>query len=83
MTSIALDAAALVSAFVTPGGEAEAIYRGTLEGDTDLVTSPDVLLEFATLLTERFGWDPVMAGHAVMHVARVAAEARSSRGTLS
>lgn len=80
MTSIALDAAALVSAFVTPGSDAEANYRGTLEGDTDLVTSPDVLLEFATLLTGSFGWDQVMTEHAVMHVARVAAPIRSGGG---
>jgi hypothetical protein len=66
------DAGALASAFARPGSDEEAAYRRALEGEDELVTSPAVLFEFATLLTERFGWDPVMAEHAVMHVARVA-----------
>ena len=67
------DAGALASAFVAPGSAAEGAYRRALEGEVELVTSPALLLEFATLLTDRFGWDPVMAEHAVMQVARVAA----------
>ena len=68
-----LEAGVLASAFVTPGSTSEAAYRRVLEGEDELVTSPSVLLEFATLLTERLGWDPVMVEHAVTHVARVAA----------
>ena len=70
---VTLDAGALASAFVAPGGGDETAYRRVLEGEDELVTSPAVLLEFATLLIERFGWDPVMAEHAVTHVAGVAA----------
>ena len=80
---VMLDAGALASAFVAPGSAEEAAYRRALEGKVDLVTSPGVLLEFATLLTGPFGWDPVMAEHAIMHVARVAAEVRSGGGTES
>ena len=79
MTSVALDAGALVSAFVIPGSDAEATYRRALEGDTALVTTRGTLLSFATLLTDRFGWDPAMAAHAVMHVAS-AVEIRSGGG---
>ena len=79
MTSVALDAAAFVSAFVTPGSDAEVTYRRALEGDTELVITPGTLISFATLLTDRFGWDPAMAAHAVMHVAR-AADIRSGGG---
>jgi predicted nucleic acid-binding protein len=70
---VVLDAGALAAAFVAPGGSDEAAYRRAIEGEDELVTSPAVLLEFATLLTGRFGWDPVMAEHAVTQVARVAA----------
>jgi predicted nucleic acid-binding protein len=70
---VSLDAGVLASAFVAPGSAEEAAYRRALEGEVELVTSPAVLLEFATLLTGRLGWDPVMAEHAVTHVARVAA----------
>jgi uncharacterized protein with PIN domain len=63
----------LATAFVVPGSDEEAAYRRALEGEVELVTSPAVLLEVATLLTRRFGWDPVMAEHAVTQVARVAA----------
>lgn len=70
---VSLDAGVLASAFVAPGSADEATYRLALEGEVPLVTSPKVLLEFARLLVERLGWDPVMAEHAVTHVARVAA----------
>ena len=63
----------LAAAFVSPGSGQEVAYRRALEGEDELVTSPAVLLGFATLLTERLGWDPDMAGHAVANVARVAA----------
>jgi hypothetical protein len=63
----------LAAAFVAPGSDEEAAYRLALEGEVELVTSPAVLLGFATLLTRRLGWDPVMAEHAVTQVARVAA----------
>jgi hypothetical protein len=69
---VSLDAGALASAFVSPGGHSEAAYRRVIEGEDELVTSPAELLGFASLLTDRFGWDPVMAEHAVTHVARVA-----------
>ena len=69
---VTLDAGALASAFVAPGSTDEAAYRRVLEGEDELVTSPAVLFEFATLLIRRFGWDPIMAEHAVTHVARVA-----------
>jgi hypothetical protein len=68
-----LEAGVLAAAFVAPGSAAEAEYRRALECEVELVTSPAVLLEFATLLVERFGWEPVMAEHAVTHVARNAA----------
>ncbi|HJS26830.1 MAG TPA: hypothetical protein VJ913_06875 [Actinomycetota bacterium] len=70
------DAGALAAAFVAPGSAAEGAYRRALEAEVELVASPALLLEFATLLTERFGWDPIMAEHAVTHVARVAAVVR-------
>lgn len=69
---VTLDAGELASAFVAPGSDQEAAYRRALEGEVELVTSPGVLLEFATLLTERLGWDPVMAENAVTHVATIA-----------
>lgn len=70
---VTLGAAELASAFVAPGSEEEAAYRRALEGVDDLVTSPAVLLELATLLVEALRWDPAMAEHAVSHVARAAA----------
>ena len=66
------DAGELAFAFVAPGSDEEAAYRRALEGEDELVTSPALLLEFARLLTERFGWDPVMAEHAVTQVAGIA-----------
>jgi hypothetical protein len=70
---VTLEAGELAFAFVAPGSAAEVAYRRALEREVELVTSSRVLLEFATLLTERFGWDPVMAEHAVTQVARIAA----------
>jgi hypothetical protein len=70
---VSLDAGELAAAFVAPGSYEEAAYRRALEGEVGLVTSPGVLLELATLLIERLGWDPAMAEHAVTHVARIAA----------
>jgi hypothetical protein len=71
------DAGRLASAFVFPGSAEEAAYRRFLEGEDELVTSPATLFEFARILIEGFGWDPVMAEHAVTHVARVAVGVRS------
>ena len=74
------DAGTLTSAFVSPGSAEEAAYRRILEGEVELVTSPATLWLFARVLIDGFGWDPVMAEHAVTHVARVAADVRSDAG---
>jgi hypothetical protein len=75
---IELRAEALAHAFVMPGSGEEAAYRRAVEGEDELVTSPTILMDFATLL-EHLGWDPVMAEDAVVHVARVAAEVTGRR----
>ncbi len=71
MTEI-LEADVLVRAFVAPGSAEETAFRRVLEGEVDLVTKPSLLFEFAKLLAGPFGWDPVVAEHAVAQVARVA-----------
>ena len=68
-----LDARVLVEAFVLPGSDAEAAYRGLLEGRTESSTTPSAVAELARLLVDELGWAPAMAAEAVAQVARIGA----------
>jgi len=69
---VVLDTNILISAFVFPGGNPEAVYRLALEGRIELVTSPALLAEFARVLVDKFGWEDARTEEAVAHAARVA-----------
>ena len=73
---VVLDTNILISAFVFPGGNPEAVYRLALDGRIELVTSPVLLAEFARVLADKFGWEEGWTEEAVAHVARTAVIAR-------
>ena len=68
---VVLDTNILISAFVFPGGPPEDVFRATLEGRIELVTSPAILAELGRVLTSKFGWEPSIAEEAVAQVARI------------
>lgn len=73
---VVLDTNILISAFVFPGGAPEFVYRAAIERRIDVVSSPPLLTEFGRVLSEKFGWEPAMAGRAVEQVARIATVVR-------
>ncbi len=70
---VVLDTNILISALIFPGGAPEAVYRLALEGRMELVTSRPLLAELGRILTDKFGWDPGRAEHAVAQVTRLGA----------
>lgn len=67
-----LDTNVLISAFVFPGGEPEAVYRLALEGRLEIGTSRPLLAEFGRVLEQKFGWDPDRVEAAVAQMTRIA-----------
>jgi putative PIN family toxin of toxin-antitoxin system len=67
-----LDTNVLISAILFPGGATEAVFRMTLEGTIELVTSTALLTEFARVLTEKFGHNDAQARERVRRIVAVA-----------
>ena len=53
---VVLDTNIFISAFVIPGGKAEAAYSHALRKDFTLYSSVAILTEMAQKLREKFGW---------------------------
>ena len=70
---VVLDTNVLISAYVFPGGNPEAVYRLVLGGAVELVTSRPLLAEFGRVLESKFGWEPSKSEEVVRQVARLAA----------
>ena len=69
---VVLDTFVLISAFVFPGGNPEAVYRLVLAGTVELITSRSLLTEFGRVLESKFGWAPSRSEEAVRQLARLA-----------
>lgn len=69
---VVLDTNILVSAFLFPGGNPEAVYRRVIEGRLAMVTSTALLTEFAQVLTDKFGWAQTMADDALTQIIVIA-----------
>jgi len=68
-----LDTNVLISAYLFPGGKAEAVYRLAIEGRLEIGTSLTLLAEFGRVLGQKFGWIPDQVEAAVAQAARIAA----------
>ena len=69
---VVFDTNIFISAFITPGGRAEAAWLGAIEGRFSLFTSVPILTETASKLREKFKWDDEHITAAVRHAAAVA-----------
>ncbi len=68
-----LDTNVLISAYVFPGGNPEAVYRLALEGRLEIGTSRTLLAEFGRVLGQKFGWTMDRVETAVAQITRIAA----------
>ena len=69
---VVFDTNIFISAFITPGGRAEAAWLGSIEGRFFLFTSVPILTETASKLRAKFKWDDEHITAAVRHAAAVA-----------
>ena len=69
---VVFDTNIFISAFITPGGRAEAAWLGAIEGRFSLFTSVPILTETASKLRAKFTWDDEHITAAVRHAAAVA-----------
>ncbi|HLF98834.1 MAG TPA: putative toxin-antitoxin system toxin component, PIN family [Acidimicrobiia bacterium] len=69
---VVLDTNVLVSAFLFPGGNPEAVYRRAIDGRLAMVTSAPLLSELARVLTDKFGWEQAMSDSALTQVVVIA-----------
>jgi putative PIN family toxin of toxin-antitoxin system len=68
---VVFDTNIFISAFITPGGRAEAAWLGSIEGRFFLFTSVPILTETASKLRGKFRWDDEHITAAIRHVAAV------------
>jgi len=68
---VVLDTNILVSAYVFPGGNPEAVFRLVLGGSVELVTTLPLLAEFGRVLETKFGWAPSTSEEAVRQIVRL------------
>lgn len=67
-----LDTNVLISAYVFPGGKPEEVYRLAIEGRLEIGTSRTLLMEFARVLDQKFGWNADRVEAAVAQLTRIA-----------
>jgi uncharacterized protein len=76
---VVFDTNIYISAFITPGGRAEAAWLRAIEGEIELFTSVPILTETAHKLREKFRWDDAHITSAIRHVAAVASVVKPPR----
>jgi putative PIN family toxin of toxin-antitoxin system len=69
---VVLDTNIFISAFVIPGGKAEAAYSHALRKDFTLYSSVAILTETAQKLREKFGWQQDKITSLLKAIAKVA-----------
>ena len=69
---VVLDTNIFISAFVIPGGKAEAAYSHALRKDFTLYSSVAILTETAQTLREKFGWQQDKITSLLKAIAKVA-----------
>jgi len=68
---VVFDTNIYISAYITPGGRAEAALLRAVQGEVELFTSIPILTETARKLREKFKWDDEHITAAVRHAAAV------------
>ena len=76
---IVFDASIYVSAFVIPGGQAEAALLKAVEGEAQLVVSRAIIHELLEVLARKFGRDPEELAHVAVFLAELADVVRPRR----
>jgi len=69
---VVFDTNIFISAFVIPGGKAEAVYSDALRKDFTLYSSVAILTETAQKLREKFGWQQDKITSLLKAIAKVA-----------
>jgi putative PIN family toxin of toxin-antitoxin system len=69
---VVFDTNIFISAFVIPGGKAEAVYSHALRKDFTLYSSVAILTETAQKLREKFGWQQDKITSLLKAIAKVA-----------
>ena len=69
---VVFDTNIFISAFVIPGGKAEAAYSHALKKDFTLYSSVAILTETAQKLREKFGWQQDKITSLLKAIAKVA-----------
>jgi putative PIN family toxin of toxin-antitoxin system len=71
---VVFDTNIFISAFILPGGRAEAAFLAAIEADFELLTSTAILAETAGKLAEKFDWEEEMVIRAIKLISSASAE---------